>query len=166
MIIIIRSDYCTIDGAGIVPYKVTKYPRTKAIKSVMMLCQGQGKHRDGLRVSIRVQHSHQTQISPPESHHHFVIFRNHMMLWSNSISACCDRRRCCSHVVSKKRSKSSSRTLRTVMNVFYIVYDIKYFEKLDNPTLYCFIIAAYVWQLNEAFNIFNKINIFLLSTAK
>ena len=34
---LIRSDYCTVDGVGIVPYKVTKYRRTKAFKSVVMV---------------------------------------------------------------------------------------------------------------------------------
>jgi len=32
-----RSDYCTVDGAGIVSYKVTKYRRTEAIKSVVRI---------------------------------------------------------------------------------------------------------------------------------
>ena len=50
----IRSDYCTVEGAGIVPYKVTKYRRTKAFKSVVMVGKGQGKRREGLRVSIRI----------------------------------------------------------------------------------------------------------------
>jgi len=34
---IVRSDYCTVDGAGLVPYKVTKYWRTKAFKGVVMV---------------------------------------------------------------------------------------------------------------------------------
>ena len=34
---LIQSDYCTVDGAGIVPYKVTKYQCTKAFKSVVMV---------------------------------------------------------------------------------------------------------------------------------
>jgi len=33
----VRSDYCTVDGAEIVPYKVTKYRRAKAFKSVVMV---------------------------------------------------------------------------------------------------------------------------------
>src|SRR6218665_4172921 len=49
-----RSDYCTVDGAGIVPHKVTKYRRTKAFRSVVMVDSGQGKRREDLRVIIRV----------------------------------------------------------------------------------------------------------------
>src|SRR6218665_2522639 len=50
-----RSDYCTVDGAGIVLYKVTKFWRKKAFKSVVMVGLGQGKRPEGLRVSIRVK---------------------------------------------------------------------------------------------------------------
>src|SRR6218665_996806 len=73
----IRSDYCTVDGAGIVLYKVTKYRRTKAFKSAVMVGQCQGKRREGLRVSIRVsvvirQKFHRRVTSPicslPQSH--------------------------------------------------------------------------------------------------
>src|SRR6218665_3556551 len=94
----LRSDYCTVDGAGIVPYNVTKHWRTKAFKSVVMVGTGQGKSREGLRVSIRVRvvirhafhlPSHITNLKPSAI----------MTLCSNSISACCDRRRCCSLVL-------------------------------------------------------------------
>src|SRR6218665_1526084 len=33
----LRSEYCAVDGAEIVPYKVTHYRRTKAFKSVVMV---------------------------------------------------------------------------------------------------------------------------------
>jgi len=34
---ILRSDYYTVNGAGIVPYIITKYRRTKAFQSVVMV---------------------------------------------------------------------------------------------------------------------------------
>jgi len=51
---IVRSDYCTVDDAGIVPYKVTNYRRIKAFKSVVIVGWGKGKRCEGLTVSIRV----------------------------------------------------------------------------------------------------------------
>ena len=41
-------------GHIIVPFKVTRYRRTKTFKSAVRVGLGQGKRREGPRVSIRV----------------------------------------------------------------------------------------------------------------
>jgi len=77
IILALRSDYCTVDGAGIVQYKVTKYRRTKAFKSVVRVSYGQGKRREDIRVSIRASVVIRQKFQLP---HQFLTFRNHMTL--------------------------------------------------------------------------------------
>ena len=55
-------------GVKVVKYIVTKYRRTKAFKNIVRVGLGQGKRREGPRVSIRVRlviREKLEEISPP-----------------------------------------------------------------------------------------------------